>query len=435
MTICIATSNFSPQTGGIATFYDHLSATLSRQGNNVLVLTADTDCKPGMEDEIVIRNGITIILLRKNYSTLSAHYSKYFPPGSLNASYWIAAGMAMKNWLLQNHQQYGIDIVEVSDYGGLGIFLMESKLPPVVVTGHGAFIQLKQINNIKTDSHTVLVSQLEKLSFREADGVITHSPANRSDLESLAGREISFITAPWRELEQDNIITPGEDVLVAGGLQKVKGAITMTEAVREISLQNKNIKAYWAGGDTFTAPGAARMSLFLKNKYPGIWDRSLVWLQELSHNETIRKISGSGIVVIPSLWEVFSYVALEAAFLKKPIIMTSTTGASYLFKHGFDALIIPPNDPVQLAQAILYLQESPSVREKLGQNAAETVRKVFLEKNTITDRINLYNRIIKNRKQAPNPANLTIPVLKKFVTPQRRYFFLVKKILKSLLRW
>lgn len=435
MTICIATSNFPPQTGGIATFYRHLAALLIKEGHRVIVLMPDNNNTEDKEDEVIEKNGLATILLRKTYRTQLTEYTSYFPTGGLNVAGWIAAGLAMKDWLLQNHNAYNIDIIEVSDYGGLGIFLLSKKLPPVVISGHGTFIQLSRYNEVKEDSQTELVRKLELLSLQKADAVIAHSPQNLADLEQLTKREISFATAPWKNTENENTNVSDESVFVAGGLQKVKGALTMAKAVSICVKQNDRFLLYWAGSDTFTAPGATKMSEHIEKTFPAIWNKNFIWLNELTHAESISKMARAGIVVIPSEWETFNYVALEAAAMNKPVIMTSATGASYLFRHENNAWIVPPNDPQALAEAILHLQNDTALRHKLGSNAAETIGEIFTEKKITDERITLYTRVIENRKTTTRYAEDELSFLKKYITPGRKYFFTFKAMLKRILRY
>ncbi|MEQ1676441.1 MAG: glycosyltransferase family 4 protein [Chitinophagaceae bacterium] len=433
MTICIATSNFPPQIGGIATFYGHLTNLLIKEGHRVLVLIPDDIDTKNNADEITERGGLTTIVLRNSYRQFLSDHTPYFPPGGLCAAGWIATGMAMKDWLLKNHKTYGIDIIEVSDYGGAGIFLMSGNLPPVVVTGHGTFTQLSRYNSVREDSQTEVVRKLELLSLQKADAILPYSPLNQADLTKLVKRQILFATAPWQESKKEIEKETDDFIYVAGGLQKIKGAVVLARAIRILAKQNDQIRLYWAGGDTYTAPRAKKMSEYLQKKFPDIWDKNFIWLKELLHSESMDRMARSAIVVIPSEWETLNFVALEAASLNKPIIMTSSTGAAYLFHHGEDAYIVPANDPGQLAEAILYLQNNTLLRNKLGTNAAASLKKVFEGKKGIEERILIYTKVIQNRRTAGNRIENELSFLSEYLTPGRKYFLKVKDFLKRVL--
>lgn len=431
MTICIATSNFPPQTGGIASFYGHLSLLLHQQGHHVVILMPDENAALNEEDEVLMKDGITKVLLRKKYSEYRNYYGSYFPPGGLNAPSWIAMGLAMKEWLQQNQQSFFIDIIEASDYGGIASFLSIPSLPPVVVTGHGSFTQLSRYNVVKNNLHSWLVLMLEKTAMQEAAAIIANSPQNKADLQNLTGRKIEFSTVPFEQLTPENNTPENGAVLVIGGLQKVKGAITTAEALRFVDRENNKIQINWVGGDTYTAPGSMKMSLYLEKTFPDSWNKKLVWLPEKTNAEVIELIAKAAIVLIPAEWETFNYVALEAASLHKAIIITNQTGASYLFTHGLDAWIIPANDPKRLADAILHLSANPELCQTLGQNAAVMVKNVFDKKAITEERIAIYRQTILNRQSETGSENKILEILEKITRPQRKLYFQLRATIKK----
>ncbi|MBL7749640.1 MAG: glycosyltransferase family 4 protein, partial [Chitinophagaceae bacterium] len=405
---------------------------LVKEGHTVIVLMADENKEN--KDEVVTTDGFKIVLLRERYQALRSQYAPYFASGGLDAPGWIAAGIALKDWLMYNHNSYDIDIIEVSDYGGMGIFLKTANLPPVVVTGHGTFTQLSRYNIVKEDDQTAIIRRLELLSLQKADAVIAHSPSNQADLAQLSGRVIEFATAPWMSETKTITSTSHNMIFAAGGLQKVKGAITLAAAINSCANQSEQVEACWAGGDTFTAPGATRMSEYLEKEFPAIWNKQFTWLKDLSHAELITKMELAEMVVIPSEWETLSYVALEAAAMGKPIILTATTGIVYLFEQEETALIVPANDPQQLALAILRLQNDVSLRERLGSNAAAMINRVFIEKKITDERINLYQRTIREKQPTTEANRDELQFLKKYITPGRKYFYTFKAMLKKILR-
>lgn len=432
MTICLATSNFPPQSGGIATFYGHLTSLLLKNDHRVIVVVPDENAIAGDEDEVQTDNRFIKVLLRKKYAYYRSKFQLYFRPGGLDAPGWIAAGLAMRDWLSENQTKYGINIVEVSDYGGLAAFLVDNLLPPVAVTGHGSYTQLSKYNNSKSDRHSKVIQSLEKISFQLADGIIAGSPLNQKELANLFDRQIAFSPAPFF-LSTGNIPAKNSGYpVIIGGLQKTKGSITTADAVRLCISQNKNIALKWVGGDTYTAPNVQKMSIFLKEKYGDIWNSNFLWLGEQTSQKVMELIREASFIIIPSEWETFSYVALEAATLRKAIIMTDKTGASYLFTHGKDAWIIPANNPQSLAAAILYLTSHPEFCTALGHNAALTIDNVLNKGSILSERINIYTRIINNREVHPSNDNSVFNLLRKIQTPQARVYYQLRSFMKKI---
>ena len=113
MNICIATSNYFPDTGGISTYSQRLSGLLKKFGHTVVVLTVDITAKD--EDDDLIENdqrGVTLVKLKKTFFNYYNYYKKYFKPGGIDAPYWLSIGNAMQEWLIDNNDQFKIDIVQ-----------------------------------------------------------------------------------------------------------------------------------------------------------------------------------------------------------------------------------------------------------------------------------------------------------------------------------
>lgn len=89
---------------------------------------------------------------------------------------------------------------------------------------------------------------------------------------------------------------------------------------------------------------------------------------------------GVDIFVIPSVKEGVPYVLLEAMARNLPIVATSVGGIPEIIKDGKSGLIIPPQNPTALAEAIQKLAGSFELREKLAQRARERVNVFSLQK-------------------------------------------------------
>jgi hypothetical protein len=279
-----------------------------------------------------------------------------------------------------------------------------------------------------------MIKQLEKIAFQRADAVIANSPLNQSDLGSLFNRTVEFSIIPYQKPTMVGAINGSDSPLVVGWLQKIKGVLTTVEAIKQCTFQNKNIKLRWVGGDSYTAPGASKMSSFLQSSYSEVWNQNFFWLDEKPNDEVQELIKNASLIIIPSEWETFNYVALEAASLHKPIIVTGTTGASYLFTHRHDAWVMPANDPGSLADAIMHLLNHPELRETIGDNAGLMVNEVFNEKSIAEERIKIYQRAISNRQSVFSAENETLCLLKKIKTPQRKFYFTLRSTLKKFTR-
>jgi glycosyltransferase involved in cell wall biosynthesis len=83
------------------------------------------------------------------------------------------------------------------------------------------------------------------------------------------------------------------------------------------------------------------------------------------------------IAVLPSLREAQGISLLEAMARCRPVVASAVGGIPEVVTDGESGLLVPPADPAALADAIVRLAESPSLRQRLGEAGFATVRDRF----------------------------------------------------------
>lgn len=106
--------------------------------------------------------------------------------------------------------------------------------------------------------------------------------------------------------------------------------------------------------------------------------------------------SAADVVVIPSHYESFGMVALEAMACGTPVIASRVGGLTFTVLHGVTGLHVPERDPEALAQEIVRLLQDPELRKRLGQQAHQVAQ--CYSWKSIGDRIiDLYSNLAKAR--------------------------------------
>ena len=86
--------------------------------------------------------------------------------------------------------------------------------------------------------------------------------------------------------------------------------------------------------------------------------------------------------------ETFPLSVLEAMSSGLPIIATNIAGNAEVLAKTKSGILIPPNDPDELSNAILRLLDNKPLREEMGSNARKLIEHSF-DWNKITDKIEM----------------------------------------------
>jgi len=100
-------------------------------------------------------------------------------------------------------------------------------------------------------------------------------------------------------------------------------------------------------------------------------------------------------VVVPSRYESFGLVALEAMACGAPVIASDVGGLSTLVRDGRTGFLVPDNDPQALADKLAPLLALPEIRDTLGEHGVATAEAYGWP--VIAERVEqLYERLLRN---------------------------------------
>lgn len=103
----------------------------------------------------------------------------------------------------------------------------------------------------------------------------------------------------------------------------------------------------------------------------------LLWVGSIPPHEMPRYMAAADVVVLPSLIEATSIAGLEAMACAKPLIGTKVGGIPYIIKDGLTGIIVPPADSEALAKAMIILASNREARLKMGGAARDIILKEF----------------------------------------------------------
>ena len=139
--------------------------------------------------------------------------------------------------------------------------------------------------------------------------------------------------------------------------------------------------------------GEIKKSLLNKIKKENI--QNITILDKVSEQEKICLLNLCTGFIFPSHLrsEAFGIALLEAALFGKPMISCEIgTGTSYVNKNKITGLVVKPNSPIELRNAMQYLLDNEKVSENMGKQAMERAKEMF----NLTDSALSYKELYKN---------------------------------------
>lgn len=403
MKILYVLPEFAPEHGGgIATCYEALIPAMVAEGHevDVLVGSAFTEDRPRREE-----NGYSVEFLDVDRRQKAVqNYTAYEAVPLLRRT--LAAAWALYH---QSGRGEGYDVVETTDFGLLFLpWVTSNDTPPVLVQLHAS--------NGQVDAHEPKEGQalqghltrlLEMQGLAHADGLQSYGRPNAQAWSERLGRDVWYEPPPLSEATAASHEAPpnkfGAEGFVAGRIQYWKGPTILCEA--QAHLGNDAPQIDWAGRDTGYRSVGSSMSDYLCKTYPDVWGKSVRPVGEITPKCVAKRQVAAEFVVVPSIWDVFNYTAVEAMQAGSVVVCSEGAGAAELITHGENGLTVPTGDAEALAEAIQTASRLPkNKRDPLVRAAQETVRKELAPQAIAEDRHDIYRKT--QRRNASTSAPL-----------------------------
>ena len=123
---------------------------------------------------------------------------------------------------------------------------------------------------------------------------------------------------------------------------------------------------------------------------------NVVYCTDRSWEEAMSIIKSSSIVVVPSRMESLPTTVKEAFYLNVPVIGTNVGGIPELIKNNETGIIVPPENPSKLAQAINELLSDREKSAKLATNGNTFVKNNMTWDVILPKYIQFYEDLLKH---------------------------------------
>jgi len=163
------------------------------------------------------------------------------------------------------------------------------------------------------------------------------------------------------------------NILFVGRIEPLKGVDTLLRAMSILQERHpeaiRNTCLAIVGGDPWRDDLDTEMARLQQMRTDlGIHDL-VTFLGAKDQDILPYYYAAAEVVVMPSHYESFGMVALEAMAMGTPVIASEVGGLAHLIQPGVTGFHVPSRDPEALAARLLVLLTDKALRQKLGQQA------------------------------------------------------------------
>jgi glycogen(starch) synthase len=293
----------------------------------------------------------------------------------------------MRSQIAQLKRRFAPNLVHINLFGPSALFHYDTASvdrAPVLLTLHNQESAMLQ--------RSCAADGLFRTALRDAQwvacvsaAVLSHWRQTAPEISSYSSILYNGFAAPTSPLEPLPFDSPL--VLCLGRLSPEKGFDLAVAAFAAVAARFPEARLVIAGDGPERAAlerQAARLNLH----------HAVEWRGWIAPEDVTQLLRTTTMVLLPSRHEGLPSVAVEAALMGRPVIGTRVGGIPEIILDGETGLLIPPEQPDSLAQAIQLLLNDPQRAAALGNAARNRAQNIFSFDHYLASYDALYTNLI-----------------------------------------
>ena len=394
-------------TGGMNVYVRELTRFLGRTGVHVDVFTRSQDEHiPQVSHDLGYFNRVVHIPAGPETDLNKKHLAQY--TGEF--------AQRIIKFAEKKHMHY--DLVH-SHYwlsGLAGKVLKDAWNVPMLQMFHTLGLMKQRVGRTAEEQEGAYRIEGECFVMQSADRIIASTRAELTQLENLYGlnhQKVAIIPPgvdihhfypipPDEAKEAIGISTNERMALFVGRIEPLKGVDTLIRAMAIVKHKCRNFVCphylVIIGGDP--EEDEEKLSAEMRRLQTLCRDLGLdeivLFLGKRAQNTLPYYYSAAEVVVMPSFYESFGMVALEAMACGTPVIASRVGGLALLVKDGVTGYFVPAQDPEALAQRLRTVFINEDLRKQLGIQAAAYASDFSWERIT-AQILNVYQTMVQTK--------------------------------------
>jgi glycosyltransferase involved in cell wall biosynthesis len=368
--------------GGQNIYVAHVARQLIRLGHRVDVFTRqDRSLLP----QISKMDGVRVIHVPAG------------PPTQIPKEYLLPHMDAFAQFLIgfMRHERVPYDVIHANFFmsGFAGLRAKQALRIPLVITFH-ALGRVRRIHQGADDGFPDARFDIEDTLVQQSDSIIAECPQDKSDLLSLyradparidvvpCGFDADEFNPVDRDVARDALGWPRDRfaVLQLGRMVPRKGIDTVVRGIGALKDRHgDDAHLYVVGGNSdapnrIATPEIGRLSDIASEC--GVAEHT-TFVGRRGRAQLRFFYSAADVFVTTPWYEPFGITPLEAMACGTPVIGADVGGIRYSVKDGETGLLVPPRDPVALADRLHALKSDPALARRMGAAGMARAQTMF----------------------------------------------------------
>src|SRR6266852_1262486 len=318
----------------------------------------------------------------------------------------LSIGMFLTLWRLRHHYDI-IHAYQLTPPTPIAVLVGKITQKPVILN----ISSIGPSNKPGIQPHLGDINGIYKRSLG-GDAIVNFLRKSHAFYQVLSTRSISYLTSHGFRAEQivripngvdTETFRPAErgldpeksarDIICVGRLENAKGIDVLLHAWERMMHELADWQAYPKPRLRLVGAGSCRPQLERLVTELGIQD-SVAFLGE--RTDIIDLLQHSWGFILPSRWEGMSNALLEAMACGLPCVSTRVSGSEDIISDGVNGLLVEPDQPDEMSQALCRIIKDADLAQRLGQNGRATVLHEYQLSAVVEQCLQLYHRLLTN---------------------------------------
>jgi glycosyltransferase involved in cell wall biosynthesis len=306
---------------------------------------------------------------------------------------WILNRLRLHRWLTAESTADRVDVIEVPEYSGA--LPLPFRRCPVVVRIHLSHATIATTAGLRPNWMIRTCESLTLRSHRHWIAVSHHAHRLTQETFRLPPSTSKVIYYPVLLPTEPDPKTlpalPKRFVLYAGTISARKGAYRLAEAARRFLREDPSTDLVYAG--VLAKDAGVRADHRITDIVGPDLASRVHFLGRLERPVLVACMRRASVFAFPSALETFGLVVGEAMLAGIPVVVPRVPPFNEFVTDEITGLVVPPDNPDALSEAIVRLLRSPQLSARLGTAGHRLIESTFSLQRAVTETERFYKEI------------------------------------------